>query len=311
MLQKAAFLTLLLLAGCSEQPHSETLKFRGIAMTIPFEVQTEESVSTEDVSHVIRETFAYVDLHYNKFNPNSELSTINQSKAGIPLPLSEGLYTLLKETDSVWKLTHGYFDPTVEPAHKLWKEAVSQGKLPSHDELKNLSIGWDKVHLNRQSIVKGSDTLEIDLGGIAKGYAVDLLYERLKAANVRHLYVEWGGEIRVSKEHPDKRPWKIALNSSSHYVELSDQACATSGDYEQFWVVDGTAYFHILNPKTLELLQKQGELGKNRTVIAPTCTLADGIATTLFFFEGNELEDYVKELKDSMPSLKFIMLKNE
>lgn len=306
MLQKAALLVALLLAGCSEQPPQETLKFRGIAMTIPFEVQTEDTASIEEVSQIIRDTFAYVDLHYNKFNPNSELSSINQSKSGVSLPISEGLYTLFKETDRVWKLTHGYFDPTVEPVHKLWKTAVSQGTLPSQDALKNASIGWEKVHFDQKSIVKDSDALEIDLGGIAKGYAVDLLYERLKTANVRHLYVEWGGEIRVSKEHPSKRPWRIALNSD-RFLELSDQSCATSGDSEQFWTVDETDYFHILNPKTMELLKRKASTGKNRTVIAPTCTLADGIATTLFFFEGKELEDYVKDLKDAMPALEIIL----
>lgn len=309
MFQKAALLTaLLLITGCSEQPRQETLKFRGIAMTIPFEVQTEETASIEDVTQIIRDTFAYVDLHYNKFNPNSELSAINRGKALQPYPLTEGLYALLNETDRIWKLTHGYFDPTVEPAHKLWKEAVSQGQLPTPEELEGVksSIGWDKVHLGNQSIVKDSDSIEIDLGGIAKGYAVDLLYERLKADQIRHVYVEWGGEIRVSKDHPDKRPWRIALSSTSDYLELSDQACATSGDNEQFWVVNDTAYFHILNPKTVELLKRKDTSGQNRTVIAPTCTLADGIATTLFFFDGIELDAYIEELKRSILSIEII-----
>lgn len=282
-------------------------------MTIPFEIQTEENVSTEDVSHTIRETFEYVNDHYNKFNPQSELSAINQLPAHQIMSITEGLYTLLNETDRVWKLTHGFFDPTVEPAAKIWKEAIKTGSVPSTENLERVreTIGWEKVLFNKNGIEKDHEALEIDLGGIAKGYTVDLLYERLRQLNIQHLYVEWGGEIRVSKEHPAKRPWRIALQDKNAYLELSDQACATSGDYEQNWKLtdkDGKEgwYFHILNPFTLKLLEAHDGTGKSFTVIAPTCTLADGIATSLFFYQGKELEMYQKELLRNVKSLQIL-----
>lgn len=306
----------LLFTACSETPPPSTLKFQGIAMTIPFEVQTEEEVSVDEVSRIIRETFAYVDQHYNKFNPESELSAINALPAHQPTAITEGLYTLLSETNRVWKLTHGYFDPTVEPAAKIWKEAIKTGMIPSSEDLEAVrgSIGWGKVHFDKYNLVKDNDALEIDLGGIAKGYTVDLLYERLKQLNIQHLYVEWGGEIRVSKDHPAKRPWRVALKDKETYLELSNQACATSGDYEQNWKLIDTdghegLYFHILNPLTLNMLEAEEHSGKSFTVIAPTCTLADGIATSLFFYQGKELEMYQNELLETITSLQIFSKK--
>lgn len=290
-------------------------------MTIPFEIQTEEDVPIEEVSEIIQETFAYVDNHYNKFNPHSELSLINSSPAKQPLPITEGLYTLLKETQRVWELTNGLFDPTVEPVAKLWKMQIQEGIVPSQEALesKRTSIGWNQVHFDKTSITKDDDALEIDLGGIAKGYTVDLLYERLKQKNIRHIYVEWGGEIRVSKEHPAIRPWRIALHSSESdqlaFLELSDQACATSGDYEQTWTLkdhDGQSkrFFHILNPLTLRLLEANGSKAKSYTVVAPTCTLADGIATSLFFFQGKDKEAYQTKLQQALPSIQIFESSN-
>lgn len=289
-----ALLLAALLAGCEEA--SEPLRpFEGVAMTIPYRILADSAFPEELIQETIRSTFAEVNLHYNRFNPHSELSVFNRTQAHVEFPLSPGLYQLLLQTDRIVQVSNGAFDPSVEPIQQLWKQSIAEGSTPSQEQIRPLlkALGWHHLKLNDTKAIKDVDGFAIDLGGIAKGYAVDLLYERIYAFGVKHLYVEWGGEIRVSKSHPSARPWHVAikpLNPQAEPIilELSDQAVATSGDYEQSdWIVDdkgaSTRYFHIIDRESGTPLTAPEGKHYSYTVVAPDCTTADGLATALFF----------------------------
>lgn len=255
-------------------------------MTIPYSIQIGNPLDKKQISDIeciIANTFAEIDSIYNNWNPHSEISHLNQLQAYEKTTLSDELATLLKKVDLMVLKTEGRFDPTVEPLHQLWKEALQSGNLPEHEKIIECSsaIGWHLIHIEGNTFWKEKTLTALDLGGIAKGYGVDLLAERLKELGLTKIYVEWGGEIRTIGTHGENRPWKIGIQGHS-IIDLSDQAIATSGSYLQNWNVEGICYTHIIDPKTAQPLQN-GEI-TSASIIYPTCCEADAFATALMLF---------------------------
>jgi len=269
-----------------------------------------------EVSQMIGETFREVDIIYNKWNPESEISKLNRSSANQKISLSIELEQFLLETDHLISLSRGRFDPTVEAIQKVWKKQLNRGQTPSDEEIREVSaaVGWKHLHFENGFFWKDHDLLEIDLGGIAKGYAIDLIVKRLNAQGYRDVYVEWGGEIRTSGKHPEGRPWRIFISSMGSpdpskalaIVEMGDQAVASSGDYLQNWTVDEVTYFHIFNPKTLCPLIATDTTVCSATVITHRCMIADFLATTAMLFSSpEEAKEWLEELKTEFPDLQY------
>lgn len=255
-------------------------------MTIPYCVQIGGTLSEKEIASIetiLLSTFSEIHQTYNNWNPDSEISKLNRLAAHQKIPLSTELASFLMYVERIVELTEGRFDPTVEPLLQLWKKCLKEGHLPPSQNLASLSsaIGWEKVHVENGIFWKEHSLTAIDLGGIAKGYAVDLLVERLRAAGYHHAYVEWGGEIRTIGQHPEQRPWKIGIQGLFS-IDLVDTAIATSGSYVQNWTVDTISYTHIIDPQTKQPLQNVPI--SSVSVLAPTCVEADALATALMLF---------------------------
>lgn len=305
-----ALCALLLLAGCSsESKESSLLVIQDNVMTIPYRIQVAGPLAAQDkitISSIISSTFHEIDAIYNKWNPHSELSKINESRAGQSIPLSRELYQFMLLTATYVAQTGGKFDPTIEPLQKVWKDALQKGQLPSMEDIDRAAsfVGWDKMTLEGGSILKGTDGVKLDLGGLAKGYAVDLLVERLNAAGYRSVFVEWGGEIRATGNHPERRPWTIYISRLGDpdpsravaILDVSNKAVATSGDYLQQWTVGNQTYFHIINAKALKPLVATHTSIASVTVLADTCLEADVLATTAMLFSTvAEAQEWAKQ----------------
>lgn len=240
--------------------------FEGVAMTIPYKIQLGQQLTDLEkrkIEKVIESTFSETFHIYNNWNPHSELSLINATKSSTTL--SAKLYTLLEKTEQMVQQSEGAFDPTITPS----------------------GIGcWKEIKLTTSSIQLPKDCL-IDLGGIAKGYTVDLLVERLQALGFQHLLVEWGGDFRAAGSHPQGRPWQVQLMSPHKNSEeealfsLDNIAIATSGDYLQYTATEHGLVSHIWNPKTGNHLPVQTGRIASATVEAKTCLEADAMATAL------------------------------
>jgi len=317
------FLLLILsffLIGC-ETSKPEPSHFRGVAMTIPYHVIIGDPV-TSHIDKTIRETFDHIDGTFNRYNPNSEISQFNRLPAHKPFHLSSELEELLAFTGVMVKLSGGRFDPTTLPLQKLWEERLAQGRIPENDELSALSpaIGWGNLSTEGSFLVKKESETALDLGGIAKGYCVDLLLDQLLQQGYQNIYVEWGGEIRAQGHHPSGRDWMVYIanlkdtdprNAISH-LSISGRAIATSGNYLQNWHIDGKTYTHIFNPKTLSPLEVESESIASATVIAPTCALADAIATSLMLFSTvEEADSWAESLRREYPKLEFWIIAQE
>lgn len=312
--------------SCAQQEQEAiTTIFTGNAMTIDYKVIIGAKLSEKQqilAQKKIREVFEEVNAVYNKYNPESELSHINQLKANEKTVLSPQLEMLLKLAGEIAIVSEGRFDPAIEPIQKVWRSKLEQGNLPSQSEIAEAarSAGWDKLHFSDGVIFKDHDSTSLDLGGIAKGYCVDLLVEGLNSLGFPDLYVEWGGEIRASGRHPSNRPWTIFISrlgdtdpsKALAILPLNEEAIATSGDYLQNWTVrnpeDGssTTYFHIFDPRSALPLKTSAKSIASASVKAPTCALADGLATAAMMFDSVEAaQEWAERIQSQNPKITF------
>lgn len=315
----------LFLCACSNSSTDKIISFSGTEMTIDYRILIGDfpsSANKNSIAKIIHDTFNEVNQVYNKWNPESELSRLNRLKAHIKIPISTELEQLLLLTHHVVKLTEGRFDPTIEPLFSLWKKHLDQNKIPSPAEIQSIAhtIGWNKIHVENGLFYKDEDETSLDLGGIAKGYCVDLIVIRLNQAGFKNVFVEWGGEIRASGMHPDQRAWNIFISHLGNtnpedaiaIVSLHDQAIATSGDYLQNWCIDDegksekTTFFHIMDPATLQPLIATSQSVASASVLASSCAFADGLATAAMMFSSiEEAQAWSDELKTQFPELAF------
>ena len=315
-----------LLTACSESNTGTPATFSGNRMTMEYRVLVGKKlnpVEREKVQKIILMTFSEIDSIYNKWNPKSEISRFNRHAETSPFTLSPELASFLDQTAMTVTLTNGKFDPTIEPAQKLWKDFLTNHREPGLYEIEKVKniIGWHNIQMTELQAIKRYPEIQLDLGGIAKGYAIDLITERLNQEGYPDLYVEWGGEIRTSGKHPEGRPWTICVSymgipdpsCALDIVELNDEAVASSGDYLQYWKTQDKTYTHIIDVRTACPLEvKRGSIC-SATVTAPTCLLADTLATAAMLFPNKEeAEKWLEQIRTRYPSVKYwILTRNE
>lgn len=332
------FYVLIFLFGCSNENHlveirsDNTTHFSGQAMTIDYHIIIGKPLDNKEISKItqlVKETFQEVDSVYNKWNPNSELSYLNHLKAGIEAYLSPALETFLKQTQTIVELSEGRFDPTIEPLQRLWKTKLQKGIEPTPLEIASIApaIGWDKIHFGNGKFSKTHDLTEIDLGGIAKGFCVDLISDKLYSKGFADTYVEWGGEIRCRGKHPNNRSWTVFISRLGNTdpsqaiatLFLDNKSLATSGDYLQNWTIHpplssdrSIIFFHIFDPKTLRPLESSHTSLASASVAASSCAFADGLATTAMMFSSlTEAEAWANKIKEQFPEISFWLISRE
>lgn len=268
-------ITLLLFSACGKSP----THFRGIAMTIPYDVCIAEPLSNREVKEIdalISETFDEINQSCNHWNPTSNLS-LGKSDHHIK--------ELVRLSQKVSDLSNGKFDPYLGKLISDWKNSLENG-----DWLKDPTPGGSPA----------------DFDGIAKGYSVDLISKRLKENGYNCFLVTWGGESFGAG-----KKWKIGIPNPDHpsqileIVEIENEAIATSGDYLQLWNVNGKIHTHIIDPETLTPREVKEGLTASQTVVAPSCAIADALATSGMFFEGDEESNWKKRVENEIPNVAF------
>jgi FAD:protein FMN transferase len=216
--------------------------------------------------------------------PNSELSQLASKPFGQPIQLTPLFYELLEYSLVISETTQGAFDPTLGPLTKLWRETRLHKHLPDPEKLKSAreAVGWKNFSLDQKSrsATLHQKNMAFDMGGIAKGYAADLMLESLIAAGLPQSMITAGGDIRLGSPPPGREGWNVAVqtfdqNRRDEILTLSNAAVSTSGDLYQSVEIDGVKYSHVLDPKTGLGLTKRIAA----TVIADTAKLSDAMAT--------------------------------
>lgn len=228
-----------------------------------------------------------VAAQMSTYRADSEVSRLNRDGSSGPVALSQGTMRVLDESVNYTKLTGGAFDVTYAPLRTLWRAAQQEGRMPSQADIARAldAVGYYKLVLTYAEDGGGTASfaapgMEVDLGGIAKGYAVDLAAEALIAAGAPSALVEIGGDMRAVGRREE---WKIRVydprldEHEPMFLRLSDAAVATSGDYARYFEVAGRRLSHVIDPRTGLPVEGMSSV----TVVAPTATDADALSTAV------------------------------
>lgn len=238
------------------------------------------------LEHVNRLMSDYVD--------DSEVGRLNALPAGESLVVSVETFRCLNEAAKISALSGGAFDITCRPLVWLWKDAGKQGTLPAPEQIEDTlaRVGWQKVRLDdaTRSVTPAVPNMQIDLGGIAKGYALDLAAEAMRTAGATSGVIDVGGDVRVLGSRPDGQPWTVGVRHPADpdalycLIQIEAGAVATSGVQQRFTIIEGKRYSHIIDPRT----GRPAEEAPSVTVIAPDGLTADGWATALSVLSVDE-----------------------
>ncbi len=226
-----------------------------------------------------------IDELMSPFKADSELALINNLAAKQEVRISNELFDLIKFSLEISKKSAGAFDITFASVGYLYD--YRQGLKPSDDVINNKLefINYKNIKLNNKnkSIKFSRHGMRIDLGGIAKGYAVDNAIAILKKCGIKNGMVSAGGDSRILGDRQG-RSWMMGVrhprnkNDIAVKLPLTNTAISTSGDYERFFIEDGKRYHHIIKPAT----GKSVDTTWSATVMADSATLSDALSTTLF-----------------------------
>lgn len=245
------------------------------------------SSDTIDKSY-IQKIFSYLDSSFSLYRERSAVLDFNQHPRGVLV--DAGFRKLVDKALYFSRLTCGAFDITSRPLSLLWgfgrnEKMPPPGRKGLDEALK--WVGYDKVYLKGDSLLKRHKKTQIDLDGIAQGYSVDSIAFRLEELGVGIFMVELGGEVHAKGIKPDGSTWKIALDNGYKYIDnqiskkilnIKDLAVTTSGSFSKY-IQHGKKYFsHIIDPRTGYPVDN-GVISV--TVIAKDATTADALDNAL------------------------------
>lgn len=228
----------------------------------------------------------------SKYNKDSEVARLNKYGR---LKVSPETFYLIKRAKEFYSLTNGAFDITVGPLVDLWGFTNKNYFVPKESRIREALrlVGSDKIVLHdSDNVIKFKTSgMSIDLGGIAKGFAVDSAVAKLKSSGIKSCLINAGGQIYALGDRFGK-PWRVGIRDSrqrekvSEILELKDRAVSTSGDYEQYFFKNNRRYSHIFNPKS-GYPADSGVIAV--TVVAPDGLTADALTTAVFVLGKKEV----------------------
>lgn len=248
-----------------------------------------------------------VNDQMSTYRPDSELSRFNQHKDNTPVVVSRDTARVVTEAIHIGRESRGALDVTVGPLVNLWGFGpdAKPTKVPS-DELISQTrqkTGLGNLHVNTSvdadTLQKDIPDLYVDLSAIAKGFGVDKVAEYLESLGARNYLVEIGGELRLNGVNGKGHPWRVAIEkptvnagSVQEVIQPGDNGVATSGDYRNYYELDGKRFSHTIDPLTGKPITHRMV---SVTVIHPSCMTADGLATALTVMGPEKSLAYAKE----------------
>lgn len=283
-----SLILLLLSLPAHSQWFEKEFEVMGTIARVEFETESEQKAQLL-ITDVIDE-MNRVDQLMSPFKTTSELSKLNQQAAKHPVQISDELYRLLQRSAYYSNLTQGAFDITFSSVGYLYDYRNNKKPTKAQKESLVSSINYKSVKLSnqlssvKQSIVQFKNpNTKIDLGGIAKGHAVDQCIKLLQKSGIKNAFISAGGDSRVIGRK-NGRLWYIGIRHPRNKdklivnLPLENTSISTSGDYERFFIQDNIRYHHIIDPKT-------GDSSRNSqsvTILAENSVDADALSTSIF-----------------------------
>jgi thiamine biosynthesis lipoprotein len=222
-----------------------------------------------------------LDAALSDYRPDSELNRLCRAPAGTAVGVGADLITVLEASQKLAKETGGAFDVTLGPLTHLWREARAMRRVPEAAAVRAASArsGYRKLHLDmeRRTATLDEPDMQLDVGGIAKGYAADEALRVLARLGIRRALVAMSGDLAIGDAPPGKAGWTVAAGEPARVLVLSNAAVSTSGDTEQHLDAGGVRYSHIVDPATGMGLTHATVV----TIVARRGIDADGLATAV------------------------------
>lgn len=240
------------------------------------------------------------------YRPHSEVCRINAAAAELPIPVETHLFELLQLAIALHGDTQGAFDITAGPLSKAWGFYRRAGRIPPEQELhaalRCVGSQYLKLDPARRTIHFQREGMEINLGAIGKGYALDRCGELLKQTGIGNFLIHGGQSSILAagsrlSAHAEKPGWHVALrhplrpDQELADVWLQDRALGTSGSGQQFFYFEGRRFGHVIDPRSG--LSVEGVL--SATVLAPTAALADALSTAFFVMGHEQTFEFCRE----------------
>lgn len=264
---------------------------------------------TKDLHEDIQRRLRAFDNSLSMFNPNSVISKINRNEQVITDSLFETMYM---EAQHVSQLSGGAFDITVAPLVHAWgfgkktQDPKAKEQDINIDSLKAL-VGYEKIHLENHRIVKDNEHITLDASAIAKGYACDVVAELLCQNGSENLLVDIGGEVVMQGVNQKGEAWRVGISRPKidatgmekelqEVIASNDLCMATSGNYLQYYFVDGQRRSHTIDPRTGRPVQHSL---LSATVIASSGMRADALATACMVLGEAEAIEMINNAEDA------------
>ena len=282
----------LVLLGAPEsgRPELERFTFTGIqmAVTIKIVMYAPDEGSAERAADAAMARISQINSVMSDYDPTSEVRRLSDTSGeGRAVPVGCDLFRVMSAAWELSERSDGAFDVTVGPVVRLWRRARRREELPSPERIAQFkrSVGYRFVRIDPENstVQLLKPGMRIDLGGIAKGYAIDEALAELRSRGITRALVDAGGDVGLGDPPPDRPSWKVGVApldpeaDPSIFLLLSNVAVATSGDMWQYVEIDGRRYSHIVDPRTGLGLTDHASV----TVIARDATTADGLASAV------------------------------
>ncbi len=281
------------LMGCHSpaKPPLKRFEFTQPQMGLPFRIvlyARAESIARTAADAAFARV-AELNAVFSDYDSDSELSRLSQTSGKHQaVRVSRELWDVLRESQRLAEDSEGAFDITVGPLVNLWRKARREKQLPRGDLFQDARsrVGYRKITLHRkeQTVELIAPNMRLDLGAIAKGYAIDEALGVLRARGISRALVSGGGDMAAGSPPPGRKGWRIEVAPldvsnapPARFVLLAHHGLATSGDVFQRLELDGKRYSHIVDPRTGLGLTDHSLV----TVIARDCTTADSLATAI------------------------------
>jgi len=309
-----AIVFVLIIVGLSRLTHQqEALKLTELGLGLGTNIKIDVCVDEKEIpkaQHALSLAWARlyeIEKRMSRFEEASDVYKINTSYPR-SVRVHSDTYFVLQKSLEYSLLSQGAFDITVGAIEDIWKQSEKVNQLPTGDSLRQAreKIGIDKIQLlgdNRVKIL--GEGVKIDLGAIAKGFAIDEIARILKARGFQNFLVNAGGDLFLGGHHCQGRPWIIGIRDPLnpkkktkiiHAVDLADSAITTSGDYERYYEIGGQKYSHIIDPLTG---YPAGHVA-SATVIVPTAIQADAFSTALSVMGGKKGLAWIRSLDEDV-----------
>jgi thiamine biosynthesis lipoprotein len=306
-----SLIVVLLLVSCNREINN-TIKIEGAAQGTSYHI-TYLAGQHSNYREAIDSIFKKIEGSLSTYNNGSIISRINRNDTSVVV--DDYFSDVFNKSLEVSEKTKGLFDVTVAPIINAYGFGFTKREKVNKNLIDSLLqyVGYKKVRLVENKLVKEIPEVKLDFNAIAQGYTVDLLATFLESKGIRNYLVEVGGELRAKGKKLNDSSWTVGIEqpnennadgaSLSALVKINDVSLATSGNYKKFYIEDGKKYAHIIDPFT-------GYPAKNNllstTVLADNCMTADAYATAFMVMGLEKSKQFLLDHKDLKLEVFFI-----